>query len=130
MKYRINYFSITEFLCPCCKSGRPAALLVYYLEIFRRAWSMPVIINSGYRCEKHNQEVGGAEHSRHMIGCAADIRPDNPQLIGPFQTLAGYIFGRQEGWELKLYPRFIHVAVPRDEQEKIWNGGIITLKAM
>lgn len=31
-------------------------------------------INSGYRCEKHNKDVGGVEASKHLIGHAVDIR--------------------------------------------------------
>lgn len=33
----------------------------------------PIHINSGYRCKKHNAEVGGATESQHMLGKAADI---------------------------------------------------------
>lgn len=33
-----------------------------------------IIVNSGYRCPKHNAEVGGVENSPHTLGMAADIR--------------------------------------------------------
>lgn len=32
-------------------------------------------ITSGARCETHNREVGGAEHSQHMRGLAIDWKP-------------------------------------------------------
>ena len=90
---------------------------------------MPIRINSGFRCVRHNEEVGGAKSSRHLLGCAADIVPHDAKLIGPFQTLCGDLFGRREEWELKLYPTFVHVAVPREEQSKLWNGGIVDVRA-
>ena len=33
-----------------------------------------MVVNSGYRCPKHNKEVGGAVYSQHLKGLAADIR--------------------------------------------------------
>ena len=43
-----------------------------------RLWAdQPVIINSGYRCSRLNQLVGGVTNSQHLTGEAADIRlPD------------------------------------------------------
>lgn len=34
---------------------------------------MPVIVHAGYRCERHNAEVGGLPRSEHTRGLAADI---------------------------------------------------------
>ena len=50
MSYKINFFQPKEFVCPCCGAGRPAALLVLWLEFLRRAWDGPVVVNSGFRC--------------------------------------------------------------------------------
>ena len=43
-----------------------------------RVWiGKPVVINSGYRCAKLNQLVGGVSNSQHQTGQAVDIRlPD------------------------------------------------------
>ena len=38
----------------------------------------PIIINSGFRCEAVNRQVGGVKNSQHLIGQAADIRPKDP----------------------------------------------------
>ena len=35
---------------------------------------VPILINSGYRSPMLNRAVGGAQHSNHLDGCAADIR--------------------------------------------------------
>lgn len=129
MKYKVEYFTPKEFICPCCSGGLISAQLVYALDILRMAWAAPIRVNSGYRCEKHNREVGGVPPSRHLLGLAADIAPVDAAAIGPFQTLVGYIFGRREGWELKFYQRFVHVAVPRGEEKHLWKGGLLTITA-
>lgn len=126
MKYKMQYFKPSEFICKCCGRGQISAYLAYCVDELRRAWNMPILVNSGWRCPDHNAEVGGSPNSRHMIGCAVDIAPTDDRLIGPFQTLIGYMFGRREGWELKLYQRFVHLAVPRDEASHLWDGGLIS----
>ena len=128
MRYRVEFFKPDEFFCPCCRQGRIAVSLVYFLDELRRAWTMPVRVNSGRRCRKHNVEVGGAENSRHLIGCAADIAPTDQALIGPFQSLVSAMVGRRERWELKMYPRFVHIAVPRDEEPYQWLGGLLAIQ--
>ena len=47
----------------------------------------PIIVNSGFRCEAVNRQVGGVRNSQHLVGQAADIRPkDSAQ----FQTLVEF----------------------------------------
>lgn len=43
------------------------------LDPLREAWGQPIIVGSGYRCEALNKAVGGASHSQHKLGQAADI---------------------------------------------------------
>ena len=43
------------------------------LDISRGEAGVPFRITSGYRCRKHNSEVGGATHSAHVTGYAVDI---------------------------------------------------------
>lgn len=43
------------------------------LQPLRDKLGKPVIINSGYRCPALNKAIGGATHSQHMQGQAADI---------------------------------------------------------
>ena len=133
INYDVRYFRPEEFVCPCCRQGSPAQMLVLWLDLFRSAWGGPVKINSGFRCPAHNKEVGGAERSRHLLGCAADIAPTtgdsagNPLCgLGQFKALAKRMFGLP-GWEVKEYPTFMHVAVPRDEAGRKWNGGQIVI---
>lgn len=126
MKYRVEYFQPKEFICPCCSGGLITTQLAFNLDILRRAWNAPIRVNSGYRCEKHNEKVGGVKNSRHLLGLAADIAPVDIDAIGPFHTLVGYLFGRRQGWELKFYQRFVHIGVPREEKT-MWRGGLLNI---
>ena len=132
MDYKVEYFARREFLCPCCGRGEVAGPLVLWLDLLRRAWSGPVIVNSGWRCEAHNLEVGGSKASRHLIGCAADIRAQIG--VGRFSDWAEFSalvarLCRLPGWEFRLYGTFVHVAVPRDTASRTWNGGPIQVAA-
>ena len=49
------------------------------LEPAREAIGCPLIINSGFRCEAVNRQVGGVPNSQHLLGQAADIRPQDPE---------------------------------------------------
>lgn len=131
MRYDAQFFTPSEFACRCCGVGRPAALLALWLDLLRRAWGGPVRVNSGFRCAHHNAEVGGAKGSRHLIGCAADIAPvgvDGAELAR-FLGLAQR-FCALPGWEVRVYGTFIHVAVPRDQAARPWNGETIALEAV
>ena len=48
----------------------------------------PIIINSGFRCERVNRLVGGVAKSQHLLGQAADIRPVDP---AKFQNLVNFL---------------------------------------
>lgn len=43
------------------------------LDNAREFAGVPFVINSGYRCPKHNAEIGGVDDSSHVWGVAADI---------------------------------------------------------
>lgn len=123
--YDVRFFRPEEFRCPCCGGGPPSKLLVLWLDLFRASWGGAVKVNSGFRCPAHNAEVSGAEKSRHLLRCAADIAPAAGDL-GRFKALARRMF-LLPGWEVKEYPTFMHVAVPRDETMRRWEGGTISI---
>jgi uncharacterized protein YcbK (DUF882 family) len=43
------------------------------LETLRSLSGIPVRVHAGYRCPRHNREVGGVPHSEHLEGLAADV---------------------------------------------------------
>lgn len=49
------------------------ALMNNCLDPVRELWGKPITVNSGFRCPKLNEAVGGAVNSQHMKGEAADI---------------------------------------------------------
>ncbi|MBR4384373.1 MAG: N-acetylmuramoyl-L-alanine amidase [Selenomonadaceae bacterium] len=69
-----EHFHASEFVCPCCGTGTVKPRLIELLEQLRaELGGNPIHINSGYRCPKHNAEVGGVANSQHVFGNAADI---------------------------------------------------------
>lgn len=70
------YINSTEMDCHgsgCCSQTLINEKLVEYLTKIREHFGAPITITSGYRCSRHNANVGGATGSRHSKGDAADI---------------------------------------------------------
>lgn len=67
------HFSLREFECRCCGAVKISPDLVDLLERLRDVLARPIVVTSGYRCAAHNEEVGGATKSYHLLGRAADI---------------------------------------------------------
>ena len=88
------------------------ALVHEVLDPARERLGKPIIVNSGYRCAKHNREVGGATNSQHMKGEAADIRcDDNKKLLK-------LLMESQKYDQLIIYPTFLHVSWKRVGQNR------------
>lgn len=66
-------FTVEEMRCPCCKTCDMSHEFMIELQRIRDVLGRPFKINSAYRCEKHNKEIGGAATSRHLTGQAVDI---------------------------------------------------------
>lgn len=85
--------------------------IMYILDLTRVYIGKPIYINSGYRCKKLNEMVGGAINSMHTKGLAADFRTESSSDI---ETMYNYLNTRREKFqitELIKYERFIHMAV-------------------
>lgn len=70
----MEHFNLTEFQCPCCHTVKLHPLLLRRIGLLRGALGRALIINSAYRCAKHNDEVGGVGNSKHRQGRALDVR--------------------------------------------------------
>ena len=109
----MKWFSMNEFECHCgCRMPDSAranivALVDNVLDPARDQLGRSIIVNSGYRCQKHNAEVGGVPASQHLRGEAADIRCDNNKELERILTR----LGRYD--QLIIYPTFIHVSWKR-----------------
>lgn len=68
----MNYFSDEELKCKCC--GR---LIIDDVFLFRLNWArhlagFPFVVDSGYRCPKHNAEEKSTSNN-HVVGKAVDL---------------------------------------------------------
>lgn len=127
MLYKPRFFTREEFTCPCCGQVHINCGLVVLLDLARTAAGVPFRVNSGWRCPKHNKEVGGAENSRHLLGLAADVALPEGMIFAKFHEVMKAFFSRP-GYELKAYVDrgFIHVAVPRENRvNDVWSGDYI-----
>ena len=79
-------FKVSEFSCKCgCGFDDIDQRVINMAQTIRDALGVPVHVNSGCRCEKHNANVGGvrkkydkagnllSKGSNHMYGLAADL---------------------------------------------------------
>ena len=115
-------FDSSEFKCHCCgelpKNGINHAL-IELLQAIRDKLGSSITIVSGYRCEQHNHEVGGAKHSQHVLGNAADIKVAgmNPHKVHEY--IASHFNQRAKG--LGKYNTFTHIDVRSGENAR-WAG--------
>ena len=104
-------FSLREFQCPCCHTVMLHPKLAASLQKLREAWGKPLTVTSGYRCARHNAEVGGVPRSRHMRGLAADIAAPRAEQerLRELARKAGFT-------KIILYPErnFIHLEINDD----------------
>lgn len=84
---------------------------MYILDITRGYMEKPIFVNSGYRCKKLNDVVGGVSNSMHTKGLAADIRTADK---GDIEKIYNFLSKNRENFKIKeliKYANFIHVAV-------------------
>ncbi len=114
-------FKDTEFACHCCDSLPEDGMnpkLINLLQEIRDKVNQPITILSGYRCPKHNDEVGGAKHSQHCLGNAADITIKGKTAKGVQSFLNLYFYDKIGG--MGSYNGFTHVDVR--EKHTRWKG--------
>ena len=67
-------FKVSEFMCKCdCGKADIDQRVMNMAQVIRDELGVPVRVNSGCRCEKHNARVGGVKGSYHTQGLAADL---------------------------------------------------------
>lgn len=92
------------------------------LQPLRDEFGEPIIVSSGYRCERVNNGIGGAKNSDHKYGAAVDIkaksglRPDNKRLWDCVMKMyrEGRLKCRQIIWEYgrtTVGPDWLHLSI-------------------
>ena len=127
-----SYFTISELTASATAQregidNRPTESAYHLLHVLvdqlldpiREAWGEPIVVSSGYRCKELNALVGGAHHSHHLLGCAADLiagsKADHQRLFQLIQQMQqeGRIKFTQLIWEGG--GRWLHISyVPSD----------------
>ena len=85
--------------------------VMYILDIVRGHIGKPILVNSGYRCKKLNEMVGGVQKSMHTKGLAADFRTREKEDIN---IMLEFLKKNQKEFkiiELINYKTFIHMGV-------------------
>lgn len=107
-----------EVMCQgvgCCQESIISKRMVDTYQDIRDEYGDAIEIatagGSGYRCDTHNREVGGAAGSLHKLGCAFDMHcRDKSKLLGIVER-------KITDGEIGVYSTFIHGGV--------WNRGFV-----
>jgi len=103
----------SEFKCKCgfeeCRGTFVSKKLVKAYSKFRSFIDTPLEINSGFRCVRHNFDIGGVPLSRHCSGEAIDISLSSFEFIDKDEvsntaSFCGFTF-------IKFYKTFVHFDV-------------------
>lgn len=104
-----------EFRCKCknyeCKQTIYSTLLMEKFERLRElCGGRPIEVTSGYRCPQHNSLISGSSRvSRHMTGCAIDVKPPLGMSLDHFHDFAKEIgFGMIIPYHMQC---FLHLDV-------------------
>jgi hypothetical protein len=113
-----KHFAAEELACGCdrdtCKAVVVHWRLIRLLSRMRGQIARPLYVTSGYRCPKHNRDIGGAPESLHLAGMAADV-----QASIEVQHLAAVAKACGAGG-IGVYPRHVHVDV--GDGGRRWEG--------
>lgn len=107
-------FSRSEFACKgtnCCGNSAPVSPeLISALQDLRDQLNLPLSITSGFRCNRHNESVGGATQSFHTLGMAADVSCPDGMTAEDLAQAAETIPAFQQGG-IGIYPSWVHLDV-------------------
>ena len=112
-----DHFTLDEFRCPCCLDVNETAAraLATRLEEVRLEYG-PMRIESGFRCPRQNEHVGGRPFSQHLVGMAADIKCESDQArFELVRLLLGHGFQR-----LGIGKTIIHADISTITGPVIW----------
>jgi len=110
-----EYFNDDEFRCSCCGGYVLSVELRQMLNKAREIAGIPFVITSGYRCEKHNEYIGGVANSSHTKGVAVDISANDSRrrgLILKGLYLAGFT-------RVGISESFIHADIDNDKKNNV-----------
>lgn len=107
----MKYFSLDEFRCKHCgelPENGMSTVLLERLDKLREIYGYPIMVSCGYRCPKHNADVGGVSNSQHVLGTASDIYVNGDYEYFYRLVLRSKLF---DGVGYYPYDEFVHVDV-------------------
>ena len=80
--------------------------LIEVLDKIREDWGSPILVNSGYRCEKLNKLIGGSKTSAHRCGYAVDMEPKNGKKKEFHKFVEKWLLNHHVAWDqlINEYP--------------------------
>lgn len=107
-----------RFACKCCGQNETSEDLIRIVNaIGEDMLTAKLDITSGFRCAKHNQEVGGSPTSSHLLGLAADIGCADSTFR--FRLVGAAI--RAGVLRIGIGKNFVHVDIDRSKPRRlIW----------
>jgi len=110
-------FMLSEFACrDPNKSVYVDFKLLTNLQKLRDFLGVPIYINSGYRTDAYNKQIGGAPTSQHTFGKAVDIKKIPGVSDKQFVLIASLCgFGG-----IGVYETYYHIDV-RSERARWWD---------
>ena len=103
-KVVIEHFKKEELFCPCCKQVKDTSFWLKLQTL--RYLTGPLIINSAFRCEKHNKKIGGSKNSFHQRGRAVDISIKKMSSVEKANLVKNSL---NLGLSVICYPTHLHV---------------------
>ncbi len=103
-----QYFSKEELACPCCGISEMNTLFMQRLTRMRRETGIVMPVTSGFRCELHDKDIGGA--GVHPQGRAVDMNIYGKDADTIITLSPGYGFtGRGINQKGPYNKRFLHL---------------------
>ncbi len=120
-------FKIHEFECRCgCEMPSDLYInivkLANQLQVLRDFINKPIKITNAYRCENHNEIVGGVKNSMHIFGKAADLQVKGMTPNDLYKKIDSLINdGEILQGGLGLYNTFVHYDFGYKGKKRRWN---------
>lgn len=96
-----------EFRCKCTNEDCNFTLVynptVISFQLTRGKFGRPLKVNSGFRCQRHNEAVGGKKNSSHLRGAAIDLSCEYLEDLDLLEKIARDFFN-----VVIRYETFIH----------------------
>jgi uncharacterized protein YcbK (DUF882 family) len=114
-RYLFGHIMLSEYRCPCCgaipydEEGLGQRELFEAYEAIRSTLNRPLRITSGFRCPKHNADIGGEPFSIHLFGLALDI---DAKDIGEVESLVAAVNLTAPNLRMGIYTKaetFVHI---------------------